>query len=247
MYVYDPPNNRRGLSRRIQDNVSWSGPGVVVCVERDRPVPNKVWVRIKGRVRALPLERIRLATVEEVASGQFIKEAVEDLEKELTQGRVQVSNEDVGEGREPSGDDSSGNSEDEEDRVKYGEAEVDPPERQLQQQLLQDVPLGFRSEKQDPSALSFNQKKKLFARLAETDEPPSKFQEARIRGELEASYRSARGIHRATGSRSTGAPAEPERARSSGEAREKRPKVEQRGVRRVGEEQEEGRVKRPRP
>eukprot|EP00435_Cladocopium_sp_Y103_P025154 s849_g6.t1 len=29
VYVYDPPANRRGLARRIQDNVSWSGPAVM--------------------------------------------------------------------------------------------------------------------------------------------------------------------------------------------------------------------------
>ena len=30
VYIYDPPANRRGLARRLQDNVSWHDPGVVV-------------------------------------------------------------------------------------------------------------------------------------------------------------------------------------------------------------------------
>eukprot|EP00435_Cladocopium_sp_Y103_P044148 s1245_g12.t1 len=33
VYIYDPPANRRGLARRLQDNMSWHGPGTVVCVE----------------------------------------------------------------------------------------------------------------------------------------------------------------------------------------------------------------------
>ena len=54
VYVYDPPNSRRGQARRLQDNESWSGPGVIVCVERDTPVPQRLWVRLRGRVKAFP-------------------------------------------------------------------------------------------------------------------------------------------------------------------------------------------------
>ena len=68
VYIYDPPNNRRGLARRLQDNSSWSGPGTVVCVERDKEIPTRVWIRIRGRVRGVPLERVRLATTEELTS-----------------------------------------------------------------------------------------------------------------------------------------------------------------------------------
>lgn len=90
VYVYDPPANRRGLARRMQDNISWQGPGTVVCVERDRNIPNRISVRMKGKVKSVPLEKIRLATVEETVSGHFIKEALEDVQKELTSGRMKV-------------------------------------------------------------------------------------------------------------------------------------------------------------
>ena len=198
VYIYDPPNNRRGLGRRIQDNVSWSGPGVVVCVERDRPVPNKVWVRLKGRLRAMPLERVRLATVEEVASGQFIKEAIEDLEKELKQGRVRAERDRGGDdGDDGDGDDGddkdSSNGTESDDREEMADEEVEPPERQLQQRLLQDVPLGYRTAK-DPASMPFQQKRDLFQKLAKGLEPPTPLQEARIRGELEAACKQARGV-----------------------------------------------------
>ena len=90
VYIYDPPANRRGLARRLQDNVSWHGPAVVVCVERDRAVPHRVWVRLKGRVKAVPLEKIRLATTEELMSAEYITEALNEVQKELTSGRLQV-------------------------------------------------------------------------------------------------------------------------------------------------------------
>ena len=32
----EPPASRKGLARCLQDNLSWVGPGVVVCVERDK-------------------------------------------------------------------------------------------------------------------------------------------------------------------------------------------------------------------
>ena len=90
VYVYDPPLNRRGLARRLQDNVSWSGPAVVVCVERDGTVPKKVWVRLRSRVKAYPLEKIRLATADELLSADYILAALKDMEGELQGGHLQV-------------------------------------------------------------------------------------------------------------------------------------------------------------
>ena len=86
VYVYDPPANRRGLARRMQDNSSWTGPGIIVCVERDKPIPQRIWVRVRGRVKAFPLEKLRLATVDEMTSADYVTQAVQDVEKEL-QGR----------------------------------------------------------------------------------------------------------------------------------------------------------------
>ncbi|CAE6971831.1 unnamed protein product [Symbiodinium sp. CCMP2456] len=64
VYVYEPPPSRRGLARRLQDNLSWSGPGVVVCVEKDAEIPRRLWVRLRGKVKAFPLEKVRLATAD---------------------------------------------------------------------------------------------------------------------------------------------------------------------------------------
>ena len=55
---YEPPANRRGLSRRLQDHVSWLGPAVVVAVER----LDGVWLRYRNKLKGLPLEYVRMAT-----------------------------------------------------------------------------------------------------------------------------------------------------------------------------------------
>ena len=83
--------SRRGLARRLQDNVSWAGPGVVVCVERDANVPKKVWVRIRTKVKAYPLEKIRLATADEMIGAEYISAALRDVQQELEVGRLQVA------------------------------------------------------------------------------------------------------------------------------------------------------------
>ena len=90
VYMYDPPLSRPGLARRLQDDASWTGPGIIVCVERDRPVPHRVWVRIRGKVKAFPLEKIRLATVDEMVSAEFITDALKDVQEELRGGRLEV-------------------------------------------------------------------------------------------------------------------------------------------------------------
>ena len=38
-----------GQPRQLQDYVSWNGPGLAVCVERQQNVPNRIWVRIEAR------------------------------------------------------------------------------------------------------------------------------------------------------------------------------------------------------
>jgi hypothetical protein len=90
VYVYEPPTSRKGLARRMQDDVSWSGPGVIVCVEKDQNVPHKVWVRIRSKVKAYPLEKIRLATADEMVSAEFIVGALREVEGELEEGRLKV-------------------------------------------------------------------------------------------------------------------------------------------------------------
>ena len=85
---WEPPANRRGLSRRLQDNISWIGPGLVVALERKDGAIKRVWVRYQNKLKGMPLEFIRLAVVEEQEASSIAKEALEDMEKQLAEGRV---------------------------------------------------------------------------------------------------------------------------------------------------------------
>lgn len=91
VYCYDPPANRRGLARRLQDNSSWSGPAVVFCVERSEGTPKRVWVRIKTKVKCYPLEKLRLATCDEMASAEYISGALKEVQDELSKGTLKVA------------------------------------------------------------------------------------------------------------------------------------------------------------
>lgn len=211
VYIYDPPAKRRGLARRLQDNVSWHGPAVVVCVERDRRVPGRVWVRIKGRVKAVPLEKLRLATTEELVSAHYITEALDEVHKELTSGRMQVEETPALEDGEvapavegtaavlPSSDSEMEKSSSTEDQGEDRETE----RMRLEKRLLHDVPLQFQAPAGsqaagsqaapstpagEPHALPFPKKQKLFENLAKSLQPPTPFQEMRVREQLEKAY-----------------------------------------------------------
>lgn len=84
---WEPPAHRRGLSRRIQDNISWQGPAII-GVERVDGAIKRVWVRYRHKLRGLPLEFVRLAVAEELEASQVAQEALQDLEKQLNEGRV---------------------------------------------------------------------------------------------------------------------------------------------------------------
>ena len=90
VYVHQPPPCRRGQARRLQDHASWDGPGVVVCVERQQNVPNRVWVRIRGKVRSFPLEKIRMATPDEMLGSQYIIGLLDQTADEIRHGKVQL-------------------------------------------------------------------------------------------------------------------------------------------------------------
>ena len=212
VYVYDPPANRRGLARRLQDNVSWSGPAIVVCVEREGTTPKKV-VRLRSRVKAYPLEKIRLATADEMVSADFIVGALKDLGGELNDGRLQV--EDL-----------------KKDDPKEEEAAAEPPavsveaEVEKKRELLHDVPQALgKDERDEPHLLPFKKKQKLFEQLAKDLGAPSAMQEAAVRDRLENAYgqlkkvrkdwkkehkekerRAARGSTAASSARGTSAP-----------------------------------------
>ncbi|CAL1153094.1 unnamed protein product [Cladocopium goreaui] len=90
VYVHEPPPNRRGQHRRLQDHSSWDGPGLVVCVERQQNVPNRVWVRIRGKVRSYPLEKLRLATPDEMLGSQFSVQILEEMQDEIKKGNLRL-------------------------------------------------------------------------------------------------------------------------------------------------------------
>ena len=190
VFIYDPPANRRGLARRMQDNVSWSGPGIVICVERDKEVPKRVWVRLKGRVKSVALEKVRLATPDEMVSGHFIKEAVEDLQKELTSGRARVVVDDEGAQADSSSSSSSSSDEGEaEEEEPPMEVDQETERMRLEKRLMHDVPLQIGKKKEageeDPHSMPFEKKQRLFENLAKQMGAPSPLQEAQVRHRLE--------------------------------------------------------------
>ncbi|CAE7565107.1 TY4B-J, partial [Symbiodinium sp. KB8] len=207
VYVYDPPANRRGLARRMQDNSSWTGPGIIVCVERDKPIPQRIWVRVRGRVKAFPLEKLRLATVDEMTSADYVTQAVQDVEKELQGGHLRVEAEDDGTmptedgaGRANAPDESSSSSSSSADDEQLPEEDAEArAEREERVKLLDDLPYSVarnledkrkreQESTQDPHALDFQKKQKLFEELAKQLNPPSTLEEAGIRKHLGDSY-----------------------------------------------------------
>lgn len=90
VYVYEPPPHRRGQPKHLQDHSSWDGPGLVVCVERQQNVPNRIWVRLRSKVKSFPLEKVRLATPDEMLGSQFIVQILDEVAEELKEGRLTV-------------------------------------------------------------------------------------------------------------------------------------------------------------
>ena len=64
------------------------GPAVVAAIERKDGAIKRVWVRYKNKLKGLPLEFVRMAVAEEHEAAAIAKEALEDLAKQLEQGRV---------------------------------------------------------------------------------------------------------------------------------------------------------------
>ena len=85
---WQPPAHRRGLARRLQDDISWIGPGLVVAIERKDGAIKRVWVRYQNKLRGMPLEHVRLAVAEEMEATQITLEAMKDMERQINEGRV---------------------------------------------------------------------------------------------------------------------------------------------------------------
>ena len=92
VYFYDPPSSRKGLPRRLQDQVSWMGPGTVVAIERREGAIKRVWIRYRNKLKGLPLEYVRLAALEEVEASKVCTDALKEVEKELEGGRPEIEN-----------------------------------------------------------------------------------------------------------------------------------------------------------
>ncbi|OLQ08941.1 Transposon Ty4-H Gag-Pol polyprotein [Symbiodinium microadriaticum] len=227
VYVYEPPQSRAGQSRRVRDNTSWVGPGTVVCVERDHPTPKRAWVRLKGRVKAVALERLRLATVDELIGATVVTDFVKELEQELAQGRAQVEQPAEPEGGKPSSSSSSSSSSEE----NLGESivpgmEWDPEEEKaLRRAVASDVPVQILREREkraiaekeaqmEPHELDFQKKRRMFDRLQTQLEVPTVLEEAAARGQMEESY---------SKSRRKVIPKIPSKARGSGAASSRTP------------------------
>ena len=240
VYVYDPPVSRRGQARRLQDHSSWSGPGVIVCVERDTPVPQRVWVRLRGRVKAFPLEKIRLATLDEMVSAQFVTDALKEVEAELQGGQIKVDDEAKEadkpaasenppaarrSARRPASSSSSSSETSDTDGGDKARPAVDPQseEQERRAKLLDDVPMAMKtfadrrkSEEAalaDPHALDFAKKRKLFEKLSKALEPPSVLEEGMIREQLTDIYGKFKEVKKALNKQKG-----PRRARGGGKA-----------------------------
>ncbi|CAE6935722.1 FV3-083R, partial [Symbiodinium sp. KB8] len=238
VYVYEPPQSRAGQPRRVRDNTSWVGPGTVVCVERDHPTPKRAWVRIKGRVKAVAMERLRLATVDELLGATVVSDFVKELEQELSQGRARVE-QPVGDGSAPAEakpDSSSSSSSSSEAEV--GESIVPgmewdaTEERALRRSVATDVPVQLLREREkrattereaqmDPHELDFLKKRRLFEKVSDQLEPPTTLEQAAARGQMEDAYqKSQRKVIKAL----------PSKARGTTSASSRGPSIHQVGV-----------------
>ena len=90
IYFYDPPGSRKGLPKRLQDQTSWTGPAIVVALERKNGVIKRVWARYRNKLKGVPLEFVRLAALEEVEGSRVCQDALREVEKELQGDRPEI-------------------------------------------------------------------------------------------------------------------------------------------------------------
>ena len=143
VYFYEPPPSRRGLSGRLQDQVSWMGPAVVAAIERRDGAIRRVWLRYRNKLKGLPLEYIRLAAAEEVESSQVCQKALKELETELEGGRPEIEemSEDPPEDADPEPLEFSDDSDD-----------GAPPPELREASALDDVPVQLHRDKRNAAA-----------------------------------------------------------------------------------------------
>ena len=66
----------------------WLLNGPEALREEKAELTKRVWIRYRHKLRGLPLERIRLATGDEIEAAKVTKEALQQLADQLKQGRV---------------------------------------------------------------------------------------------------------------------------------------------------------------
>eukprot|EP00439_Symbiodinium_sp_Y106_P028973 s5458_g3.t1 len=154
----------------------------------------------RGRVKAFPLEKLRLATADEMMGSQFITKALADVEASLQDGTVTVEGQEANEPNEaaPAAETapkskakrvrklSVSSSSDYAD----GDTPMDP-EAEARAKRLDDTPFSVRQHMlrkaeeatlpTDPHELDFLKKRRMFGQLAKQLEPPYTLQEAGIR------------------------------------------------------------------
>ena len=134
----------------------------------------------------MPLEKVRLATVEELASGNFIMEAIQDLETELQQAGVRAEIEDQA--------DDEASADEYEPTLGHAIEDKETDRMKLEKRLLTDVPLQFSPTPPagEPSNMPFAKKQRMFESLSKQQEPPTLMQEAQMRHQLETANRGVR-------------------------------------------------------
>ena len=143
VYFWDPPPGRKGLPKRLQDQTSWTGPAVVVALERRGGSVKRVWVRYRTKLRGVPLEYVRLAALEEVESSKVCAEALKEA-GEGNRGRPEVE-EMLDDGDVP----------EDEPLLEFPEddpADQEEPGAEARASALDDLPAQLRREKRDVEA-----------------------------------------------------------------------------------------------
>eukprot|EP00438_Fugacium_kawagutii_P019634 Skav232807 [mRNA] locus=scaffold614:489248:497143:- [translate_table: standard] len=143
---WEPPANRRGLHRRLQDDTSWVGPALVVALERKDGAIKRVWARYRTKLKGLPLEFVRLAVAEEVEAHEITMDAFQELEDQLRNRTV------TPEIHAPPDDPPTADPQYPILEFSDEEAEVHHPDEDDRAALLDDVPMAIHRARAAPDA-----------------------------------------------------------------------------------------------
>ena len=123
-------------------------------------------------MKAYPLEKIRLATADEMLSAEYIVGALKDVEQEISGGRLQVEDYIPPQGPEEDAEAEAEAMEDEEPRQELS-AQAD-----RKRELTHDVPQAMKPAETEPHLMPFEKKQRLFEQLAKDLGAPTALEEA---------------------------------------------------------------------